>query len=305
MAEINDNEYLSLVGVDQVFIAEILEDTSGNYSADTPEYLAPAVGISVKPKTSQDTQYADNRAFDVLTSEAESDIELELTNCPLEITAKLLGKPFDATTGRLIGMPAIPGYFAVGYRAKKSNGKYRYHWLHKVQFSVPENDAKTQTEKMDPQTMKLQGKAIKTTHPWTMGSRTDGIKDIEADEDNASFTSATDWFTEVQVPDTGSVSALVLSSSSPADNAISVAVGANITLTYNNKLQTASINSVVLLTDGANIASAVSLSDTKKIVTVNPSANLSASTEYTLVANVTDIYGQNLTSIITFTTASA
>ncbi len=80
---------------------------------------------------------------------------------------------------------------------------------------------------------------------------------------------------------------------------------ANLTLTYNNALVAGVINSVTLLDDNqAPVAAAVTLDATKKIITINPTASLAGTTAHTLVASVTDIYGQVLTSIITFTTAA-
>ena len=67
----NPSEYKSISGLDQFYVAEVTVDSSAQYTAGTPEVLAPAVEISVKPVVSQETQYADNQAYDLFTSEAE------------------------------------------------------------------------------------------------------------------------------------------------------------------------------------------------------------------------------------------
>lgn len=301
----NDSEYKSPVGIDQVYIAEVLTDTSAEYLADTPEYLAPVAELSAKPKSSQDTQYADNRAYDVAVSEAETELEVTITNLPAEMYAKLLGKQFVSATGRVVDMPGVPPYFALGFRSEKMNGSKRYYWYQKVMFSAPEEALKTIGEKKEPQTVKLTAKAIKTAHEYTVNGVTDGVKRVFGDEDTDSFDE-TDWFTQVQTPASGSVSALALSTSVPADDATGVVVTSNLTLTFNNILKAEAVNNVTLLDDAqAPVAAAVTLDATKKIITVNPTASLDASTEYTIViGGVMDIYGQTLTEIVTFTTAS-
>ena len=89
------------------------------------------------------------------------------------------------------------------------------------------------------------------------------------------------------------------------DDATGISKTANLTLTYNNALIAGVVNTVALLDDAqAPVAGAVTLDATKKIITINPTAALAGTTAHTLVANVTDIYGQSLTSMITFTTAA-
>lgn len=301
----NDSEYKSVVGVDQVYIAEVLTDTAASYSADTPEYLAPVAEISQKPKTSQDTQYADNRPFDVANAEAETDLEVTITNLPSEMYAKLLGKQFDATTGRLIDMPGVPPYFALGFRSEKSNSSKRYLWYLKVMFSVPEEAAKTITDKKEPQTVKLIAKAVKTTHEYTVNSVTNGVKRVFGDEDTDAF-SATNWFTQVQVPGVAAIDAVALSTSVPSAGATGISKTAAFTLTFNNEMKADVINSIALLDDTpALVTSTATLDATKKIVTVTHTA-LAGTTAHTIViSGATDMYGQVLANtIVKFTTAA-
>ncbi len=214
----NANEYKSVVGVDQLYVAELSVDTVAAYTAGTPELLAPVASISKKPKTSMETQYADNQAFDIAAAEAETDLEVTITNLAPEMYAKLLGSPLDVATGRVFDIAGVPPYFAVGFRSMKSNGKYKYEWFLKCQFSTPEEGAETKKDKATPKEAKLTCKAIKTTHPFNNGVTTEGCKRVFGDEDTTNF-SATGWFTQVQVPGTTVPDALALSSSVPVDDA--------------------------------------------------------------------------------------
>ncbi len=299
----NPDEYKSVIGLDSIYVADVTVDSSTAYTPGTPEALAPAAEISMKPVSSQETQYADNQPYDVFSSEAETDMEITLTGVPSEMLSKILGSVFNAASGRVYDNAGTPPWMALGFRSMKSNGKYRYYWFQKVQFSPPEEGAVSKADKATPKTIKLICKAIKTTYKFNLGSVTDSVKRVFGDEDTDSF-SATGWFTQVQVPGTTPPSALQLSSSDPADNETGVVVSKTITLTFNNAMLAGEINHVVLSkADGTLVACTNSLDVTKKIMTVNPDANMAASTVHILAIGVTDIYGQDLQVVVNFTTA--
>ena len=102
------------------------------------------------------------------------------------------------------------------------------------------------------------------------------------------------------------VSALALSSSTPADAATGVSKTANQTLTFNNALPAGAVNNIALIlpSDGSVVAGTITLDATKKIVTVDPTSGLTSTTDYLLVYAVTDIYGQALSGSINFQTAA-
>src|SRR5574340_1531804 len=94
---INQAEYQPQVGLDSLHVALVTQDDAAGYVAGTPEVFAPAVNATSEPTTGQESFYADNQAFVVLTSEGETRITLDVSNIPIEILAKYLGKSFDPT----------------------------------------------------------------------------------------------------------------------------------------------------------------------------------------------------------------
>jgi phi13 family phage major tail protein len=299
----NSDEYKSVIGLDEIYVAEVTEDSASAYTAGTPEVLAPAADIAMTPVSSQSMQYADNQPFDVFEAEAETNMDITLTGVPSEMLAKLLGSQFDAVSGRVFDNMGIPPFMALGFRTMKSDGSYKYYWFQKVQFIPPAEGAATKADKITPQPIKLVCKALKTIHKWDLGDVTDGVKRVYGDEDTTNF-SATTWFSQVQTPSSSAPSGLALSSSDPADNATSVATSKIITLTFNNALPAGEIYHVVVTkADGTLKATTNTLDATKKIMTVTPGTALSGSTVYIVSIGVTDIYGQNLASIVNFTTA--
>ena len=300
----NAGEYKSRVGLDSLYIAEVTVDDASTYTADTPEYLAPAAEASMEPTTSFEIQYADDQPYDVMEAEGDTKINLKITNLPAEMYAKLLGRPFDAVSGRVFDNGGVAPYVALSFRSLKANGSYRYFQFLKGKFATPKEEAATKGEKPEPKVLEMIYTAIKTVHEWDLGDVTDSVKRIFGDADTDNF-SATGWFSQVQTPSVSAPSALAMSVADPVDAATGVAVTKTCTLTFNNALLSTAIYNVSLIkpSDGSIVAGAITLDVTKKIVSVDPTASLSAATDYLLVYNVIDIYAQNLSGAVNFTTA--
>ena len=98
-------------------------------------------------------------------------------------------------------------------------------------------------------------------------------------------------------------SALALSSSVPAADANAIAVAANLVFTFNNKILEEDI--VVTSAAGALIPGSKTWDAAGKVLTFDPTANLSAATTYLMIiSGVIDIYGQTLAPVVRkFTTA--
>lgn len=299
-----DGEYKSQVGLDQIFIAAILEDSIAAYTAGTPEWFAPAMEATVEPTVNSTTQYADDKPFDTMSSEGETRLTFNITNIPLAMRALVTGKTYDAATGRIFDGEGSSPEFALGFRSLKTNGKYRYYWMLKGKFEAPSGSFSTKKDTPEPQAQEITYVALSTIHRWTVGGKLQSLRKVEGDEDIAAFV-PTGWFTQVQVPGTTVPAALTLSASVPADNATGVAVSASQTLTFSNPLPSGAPAGVSLLAaNGAVIEpSAYSLDATGKIITIDPASDLAAATGYVITYAVTDVYGQSLRGAINFTTA--
>jgi phi13 family phage major tail protein len=293
------NEQKSVVGLRDLYYALVTQDDTSAYAAGTPAILAPAVAATHKPKNASKVQYADDGAFDTQVSEAETEIELEVTNVPLSVLAIVLGKQYDAATGRMFdNSGAMPPDCAVGFRSIKSNGKYKYFWYLKGKFSMPDEEQATLADAPDPKTLKLKFTAVKTIKTYVMGSATDGVKRVVGDEDIAGFV-ATGWFTSVQVPVVGSPSALTCTPS-PADGATAQAVGVTITLTFNNAIQGGMEEhvSLVRVDTAAPIALTKTWNAARTVLTLGHAALTAAKTYIITVPSVKDVYGQTLADAV-------
>jgi len=293
------NNYKSILGVDSLYYALVTVDNADAYAAGTPAVLAPLANISVKPKTGRKTQYFDNKAMESLFSEGESEGEIEIQGLPLDVKSILLGKTWDSANGRMYEDGGTPPDLALGYRALKSDGSYKYYWYLKCNFSPPDEDASTKTESPDPKTTKLKLTALYTEHEFDVdGVNNRPVKKVEGDTAINDF-SATGWFAAVQVPAPGTPDALTCTPD-PADAEAAVAVTKTITLTFANPLAGNAENGIVLITDAGVIkACARTLNAARTVVTLDPTTNLAASTVYLIIVpGVTDIYGQTLADAV-------
>jgi phi13 family phage major tail protein len=302
---VNATERKSIVGVRDLYFALVTQDDDGAYAADTPEYFAPAMSVKVTPASNSQTQYADDGPFDTMTSEGETKIEMDVTAIPMETRATILGKVWDAATGRLMDNGGTPPDIALSFRTVKSNGNYKYLQYLKGKFTAPEQEAASKTDSPDPKATTITFTAVKTIHQFTVGSVTDGFKGVEGDEDSTNFVGTT-WFDAVQVPVAGSPGAFTCTPS-PADGAAGVSVGVTITLTFSNALASHAEDGIILLrtSTAAPVTCSRTINAARTIVTLDPSGNLTAAAAHMIVVpGVSDIYGQALAdTVYDFTTA--
>jgi len=293
----------SQVGLDQFHYAELLTDTSSGCSYDTPVAITGIVAADAKANGSIETNYADDGPAENAVSVGRQEATLEFTNLPLSEKAWLLG---HATTLGVVRKKTTdnPKYVAIGFRSLKSNGAYRYVWYLKGQFALPDTSYKTKADKTTFNNMKMMYVGLRRDY--------DNEYQLEVDDDDPAVPASVieNWFNAVPITIT-EPDALTLVTV-PADAATGVVVSANLTATYNNALKDNQLTSdyfyIVKASDGSKVAAAITIDTDKKVVTINPSSDLAAATDYMLVISglVTDIYGQKLaagTTLSNFTTA--
>ena len=81
-----------------------------------------------------------------------------------------------------------PPYMAIGFRAKKANGMYKYIWLYKVKFAIPSESYQTKGDSIEFTTPEITGQFIK---------RPDGLWKAEHVA-LPTETAAQGWFTKVR-----------------------------------------------------------------------------------------------------------
>ena len=189
-------------GVDNLVYAEVTGDDNeaeGGYVTGPVKPLSPVATISKSTESSSEAHYYDNQPMLVINSEAADEITLKVAPPDLKTYAELVGKDFDEATGMMIDCERSTKYFAIGYRTKGTDGKYRYVWRLKGSFAIPEETNETENDGTDTTNMELTYTGIVTTHKFTKNNKP--AKGIVVDErfDKADFST---FFNKVQTPDT-------------------------------------------------------------------------------------------------------
>ena len=294
-----NKQYGEFTGVRDLYKAPISQDDAAGYVVGAPEYLAPAAEVAGTPVTNRTTTYYDNKVGANYDSEGPTDLVLTVSGISAEKLAEILGKYFDAVSGRVIDAGEInPPAYALGFRVNIGKNDYRYLWFLNGMFSGGAEVASSRKEGVDVKTYQLTYKAMPTEYLFDVNNEDKGVKRIFGDTTNDAFD-PTGWFDQVQTPDTsGAPDAVALSSVAPADGASNQAAAVNIVLTFNNKIASEAVT--VVKNDGTIVAGAKTWDVTGKILTFNPTENLAAGGTYIVnVAGVIDVYGQTLAASAT------
>ncbi|MFV9511806.1 major tail protein [Tepidibacillus sp. LV47] len=179
----------SKIGMKDLYYAKLTKDDTTGVTYEAPTLIAGAISSKISAKTDSQTLYADDGAFDTASVLGEITVELELADLPLSVQAELLGHTVANGVLEAKNTDEAP-YVAIGFRALKSNGKYRYYWLLKGRFEIPDDESKTKEDKASFQTAKLKGTFVCRAY--------DGKWKLVGDEDETGFTS-TDWFTATKI----------------------------------------------------------------------------------------------------------
>lgn len=121
----------------------------------------------------------------------------------------------------------VAPYVALGFMSKKSNGQYRYIWLTKGMFALPDQEYATGEDKPKFQTPKLKGTFVKRAY--------DDLWQRIADEDHPDYVASigANWFNSVEgTADTTPPTVTVV----PANNATGVAVGSAVNWTFSEAI---------------------------------------------------------------------
>lgn len=161
---------MATIGLDRLYYAKITENDAGEETYGTPSQLAKAISADLSVELAEATLYADDGASEIV-------------------------KEFKSGTLSL-GIDDI-GAAAVGFRAKKSNGKYKYYWLYRVKFGIPATNLATKGDSITFSTPAIEGTILRRNkadaggkHPWK----------AEALEGDVTAATITGWYKEVYEP---------------------------------------------------------------------------------------------------------
>ena len=196
---------MATIGLDKLYYAKITEDKDGNETYETPTPLAKAMTADLSVELAEATLYADDGAAEIVKEFKSGTLSLGIDDLGATIASDLTGSTIDSD-GVVISAAEDGGIpVAVGFRAKKANGKYKYYWLYRVKFGIPATNLATKGDSITFSTPTIEGTIMRRNkadgagkHPWK----------AEATEGDATINSSviTDWYKAVYEPNFGAQS---------------------------------------------------------------------------------------------------
>ena len=190
---------MATIGLDKLFYSKIAEDENGEETYATPVQLAKAMSAELSVELAEATLYADDGASEIVKEFKSGTLSLGVDDIGASVASDLTGATIDAN-GVVISTSEDGGDpVAVGFRAKKANGRYKYYWLYRVKFGIPATNLATKGDSITFSTPTVEGTIMRRNkvdgqgkHPWK----------AEVTEGDTTVTAETiaNWYREVYEP---------------------------------------------------------------------------------------------------------
>ena len=191
---------MATIGLDRLYYAKITENDVGEETYGTPSQLAKAISADLSVELAEATLYADDGASEIVKEFKSGTLSLGIDDIGAEIASALSGATIDKNGVVISGSDDGGNPVAVAFRARKSNGKYRYYWLYRVKFGIPATNLQTKGDSISFQTPTIEGTIMRRNkvdyndnHPWK-AEVTEGTEGV-------SSAVISSWYTAVYEPD--------------------------------------------------------------------------------------------------------
>lgn len=207
---------MATIGLDRLYYANITEDENGIETYGTPKVLAKAMTAELSVDLIEAILYADDGASEIVKEFQSGTLNLgiddigplaaqDLTGCKIDSNNVVVSRSEDG------GNPV-----AIGFRAKKSNGRYRYFWLYRVIFSIPTTSLATKGESITFSSPTIEGTVFRrnkldgeSKHPWKA--------EVTEGDSGVATSTIIEWFNKVYEPDFTPVEPVITITTQPAE----------------------------------------------------------------------------------------
>lgn len=190
---------MATIGLDRLYYAKITEDTNGNETYADPIPLAKAMTAELSVELAEATLYADDGAAEVVKEFQSGTLSLGVDDIGVKAAEDLTGARIDDNKVLISSSEDGGKPVAIGFRAKKANGKYRYFWLYRVKFGIPVTNLQTKGESITFSTPTIEGTVMRRNkldgqgnHPWKA--------EVSEDDLGVDPEIITGWYEEVYEP---------------------------------------------------------------------------------------------------------
>ena len=190
---------MATIGLDRLYYAPITEAADGAETYGAPISLAKAISAELSVEVNEATLYADDGVAEAVKEFKSGTLTLGIDDIGTGSANALTGAQIDSnhvliSASENGGIPV-----AIGFRARKSNGSYKYFWLYRVIFGIPATNLATKGDSITFSTPTIEGTIYRRSkldgqskHPWK----------AEANEGDTGLgaTVISGWFDEVYEP---------------------------------------------------------------------------------------------------------
>jgi phi13 family phage major tail protein len=144
--------------------------------------------------------YADDGASEVVKEFKSGSLTLGIDDIGSLVAQDLTGCKIDSNNVIVSRSEDGGNPVAIGFRAKKANGKYRYFWLYRVIFNVPSTSLATKGDSITFSSPTIEGMVFRRNkidgenkHPWKA--------EVTEGDNGVAASIITGWFGNVYEPD--------------------------------------------------------------------------------------------------------
>ncbi|WP_271814494.1 major tail protein [Clostridium beijerinckii] len=286
-------------GLKNAHYAKVIFGTDGSITYGEVKPLPGSTELTTDPRGDMTSFYADDLEYYSADNNQGYDGKLTLAEITEDFRIDILGEVKDEDDGVITENATAKGsYFALMFEFD-GDAKAVRHVHYYCKASRPSVGSSTKTDSVDPNTTELD--FVSSPRPTDYKVKAKTSSTITSEVYN-------NWYNAVYEKVTDPLTVTV----SPVDAATGVAVNSNVVWTFSKALNEANVNAgnfIIMNATGTEIAGTLTLDETKKIVTFNPTSDLSTNTAYTAIALKTvrgaDSSAMVANSITNFTTVTS
>lgn len=190
---------MATIGLDRLYYAKITEAANGEETYATPVQLAKAISADLSVELAEATLYADDGAAEIVKEFKSGTLSLGIDDIGPAVASDLTGASIDENNVLISGSEDGGTPVAIGFRAKKANGKYKYYWLYRVKFGIPATNLATKGDSITFSTPTIEGTILRRNkldgngkHPWKA--------EVTEGDPNVASETIVAWYTQVYEP---------------------------------------------------------------------------------------------------------
>lgn len=188
---------MATIGMDRLFYAPITEDIDGVETYGIPIQMAKAINADLTIELAEAQLFADDGLAYVIKDFKSGTLTLGVDDLGVSVVKALTGAEVDDNGVLVSASEDIGAPVAIGFRAAKPNGSYRYFWFYRVKFGFPAANLQTKGDTITFQTPTITGTILRRNKPDGRGNH---LWKAEVVDSEASGDVIENWYAEVYEP---------------------------------------------------------------------------------------------------------